>query len=151
MSRVTFREPTRFDVGFIGARMAKIDRLECAVYGRSPTEALALAMDASVLCWTGCMNGLPQAMFGVTPVSLLTGWGRPWFLGTDKARKAQREFLTMAPDFLARIEVIFPKLDNYVHQSNGAAIRWLRRLGFVVETELQDHGGEPMLRFYKGG
>jgi hypothetical protein len=147
---ITFRTPSRFDLWWIAEHMAPIDRLECAAFGLSPIRALNQAYETSILLWVGNVEGMPEAVFGVVPVNLSTGWGRPWFLGTERARSNARAFLEIAPQYLERISAIFPRLDNYVHQDNGAAIRWLRRMGFVVETTPEHFGGQPMLHFYSG-
>lgn len=144
----SFRAPSQFDAWWIAERMAEIDARECAAFGLEPLAALDQAMAQSILCWTGEIGGMPEAMFGVVPANLSTGWGRPWFLGTERARSNARAFLRIAPIYLNRIAAIFPRLDNYVHRDNAAAIRWLERMGFVVETKSTDFGGEPMLHFY---
>lgn len=145
-----FREPSQFDISYVAERMAYADLVECRAHGLTPYRALQEAVDTSVLAWTGAVNGLPQALFGVSSISLVTGWGRPWFLGTSRARKEARAFLKIAPLYLERISAIFPRLDNYVHRDNAAAIGWLRKMGFVIETEVLNFGGEPMLHFHKG-
>ena len=130
--------------------MAKIDVAECRAAGNGPYRALELAKAGSVMCWTGVIDGRPEAMFGVVPGSMITGLGYPWLLGTDKARSAQRLWLATAPGYVARIEALFPRLEGRVSQRNLVAIRWLRRLGFVVDADPRDFRGEPMLHFHKG-
>jgi len=148
---VTYRLAQPGDVERIAVAMCDIDVAECAAGGHTPWQALSNAKRQSVICWTGEIDGWPEAMFGVVPGSIMGGHGYPWFLGSNKARSRQRLFLTDAPRFLAPIETVFPRLEGCVAVRNTAAIRWLRRLGFVVE----DHAilimrGEPMHRFVKG-
>lgn len=147
---VTIREPQELDVERVATIMREIDRAECRAAGHSPWAALTEARDMSVLCWTGEVDGWPHAMFGVAPVSVMGGVGAPWFLGSDTARKAQRQFLRGAPKYLARIEAVFPKLEGYVSTRNHSAKRWLARMGFQVENEYQVLNGEPMSHFSKG-
>lgn len=147
---VTFREAEPSDIGRVAVTMAPIDVIECRVAGHTPFQALEHAYRRSFLLWTGVVDGWPQAMFGVVPGDIIGGIGYPWFLGSRTARKAQRLFLTEAPGYLRRIEMLFPKLEGAVHQDNHAAIRWLQRLDFVLELPATLVGGEPMCRFHKG-
>lgn len=148
--QVLIREPQELDAERVATIMREIDRAECRASGHSPWGALTEAQDMSVLCWTGEVDGWPHAMFGVAPVSVLGGVGAPWFLGSDTARKAQRQFLREAPKYLARIEAVFPKLEGYVSTRNHSAKRWLARMGFQVENEYQVLNSEPMAHFTKG-
>lgn len=140
--------PSRFDMWWVAEHMSEIDERECRAFCLDPFEALLRATDQSILCWTGAIDGMPQAVFGVAPVSIGTGWGRPWFLGTDKARKEKKAFLKIAPLYLNRIGAIFPRMDNYIHQENDVAIGWLKKMGFVVDDHAVVFNGEPMLHFY---
>lgn len=138
------------DIDRIAVTMSPIDVLECKVAGHSPAQALANAHKTSALSWTGEIDGWPEAMFGVVPRSMLSEYGYPWFLGSNRARRAQRQFLTLAPKVLAMIEYVYPKLEGVVHLDNTAAIRWLQRLDFVLDLPATKISGEPMLRFHKG-
>jgi ribosomal protein S18 acetylase RimI-like enzyme len=126
-----------------------MDRLECGVFGLKPEPALELAAIGSLKCWTGDLDGKPEAMFGVTADDLLSGIGRPWLLGTDRSIRAGRAWLTVAPSYVEQMAQGFRLLENWVHQSNIASQHWLRRLGFTIETEAQAVSGAPMLKFWK--
>lgn len=148
---VLIREPQALDVVRVATIMRPIDVEECRACGHTPLEALIEAQRVSALCWTGEIDGWPEAMFGVAPASLIGGLGAPWLLGSNKARKAQRQFLREAPKYLAKIEALFPRLEGMVSVRNTAAIRWLARMGFSVEDWYQvNMGGEPFYRFVKG-
>ena len=150
MTEINFRPARLTDVGPIARRMREIDRIECAAVGLTPKAALRAGLRWSDLVWTGTINDKPEAMFGVVVTALVMGEGRPWFLGTDAARSNARAFLEIAPAYLAMIEAAAPNLSNHVHRDNAASIRWLRRLGFVVEPEVVQIGTEPMRYFWKG-
>lgn len=146
---IEFRPARWGDVNAIARRMRTIDAEECRIAGYTPKGALVAGYRQSDMLWTGTVDQRPEAMFGVVCTSLLTGEGRPWMLGTETARANARAFLTLAPAFLAQIEELCPRLENYVHRDNAASIRWLRRLGFVVEPELLHIGTAPVLRFWR--
>lgn len=148
---LAIRPPQPHDVERIAATMAWIDVLECRAAGHSPWQALSRAKEESHMCWVGEIDGWPHAMFGVVPLSLATGRGAPWFLGTEQARTQGKALLKFASVYLDAIEFFYPRLEGHVAERNRRAIRWLRYMGFVVE----DHNavlmrGEPMLRFSKG-
>lgn len=147
---VTVRKPEPNDAALIGARLRAVDARECAAFGHSGPEAVALGIRASTTCWVAVGSHRPLAAFGVTPISLLDGLGRPWFLGTDEVRACWRDLLRLGPSYLATLERHFPRLENWVAQDNHASIRWLTRLGFAVDGELVDIGGLSMRRFTKG-
>lgn len=148
---IAFRQPQPADVGYIADSMAEIDVAECAAMGFTPAQALKEGYAHSLISWTADVDGEPQAMFGLLMGSAVTDLGHPWFLGTAAARHHARAFLEIAPDYLRRMEVFCARLDGYVSARNRPAIRWLRRMGFVVEEEQQQvMRGETMLRFHKG-
>lgn len=148
---IAIREPQPRDIERIAVTMRPIDVAECRAAGHTPWQALGEAQRSSVLVWTGEVNGWPEAMFGVAPGNIVNGLGYPWFLGSERARKNARGFMHLAPLYLARIEVLFPRLEGTVSVRNTSALRWLVRMGFHVErhyTVLMR--GEPMHRFTKG-
>lgn len=150
MTKVVFRPVQMGDVEKVAVMMREIDALECRVFGHTPYEGLKLGVTQSAVSWTVEIDGWPEVILGVVPVSLVGGRGRPWLLGTPSAYKARRAFLSMAPEYVAKMEALFPRLDNLIAQRNRTSIRWLQWLGFVVEGKAVHYRGEPMLRFHKG-
>lgn len=145
------REVRPGDVERVSVLMREVDRAECRAAGQTPWQSLNKAVALSALSWTGELKGWPHAIFGVVSGSAVTGLGHPWFLGSNDARRQQRAFLRVAPGYLGQIELMFPRLTGQVSQRNVAAIRWLRRMGFVVEDRWSFlRGGEPMFDFRKG-
>jgi len=144
---VEFRAPRWGDVNAIAPRMREIERVECAVSGMTPKQALRRGLLGSAMVWTGTVDGRAEAMFGVIPVSLIDGEGIPWMLGTDRARLAGRRFLTIGPKYLEVIANAYPRLENHVHRDNLPSIRWLKRLNFAVDPEVVQFGDTPMRRF----
>lgn len=133
-------------VGTIASRMREIDRRECAIMGHTPKEALRLSLRASTYAWTAKVDGRPEAMFGVSTVSLLTGEGSPWLLLTTDAMRHARALLVEGRSYSDLIQSAFPVLANNLHAENSTAIRWLERLGYRV-GEVFDMGGHPMRPF----
>ncbi|WP_157215858.1 hypothetical protein [Flavisphingomonas formosensis] len=132
----------------IAARMRTIDRLECAAAGHAPDAALAIGLAGATVAWSALVDGEPQAMFGVSPRSALERSGIPWFLGSDAVLRHGRALLRFGPAFLDRMHADFPRLDNAVSCGNRAAIRLLKRWGFVVEPDLHMIGNQPFHFFW---
>lgn len=122
----------------IAANMREADRREVwASHRHTPEQALAAALERSELAWTCSIGNMPAFMWGVARNgSLITYRGAPWLLGTPaiSQRRVCLEFLRQCPAYVARMQARFPRLENLVHAQNRRSLRWLRWLGFTVET-----------------
>jgi hypothetical protein len=134
-------------VGTIAARMREMDVIECQALGRNPKQALRLGLIGSVHVLTAKLNGRPEAMMGLTPVSAIEGTGAPWFLGTEAVYDHPRAMLALGPKVLAIWRDSSPSLSNVVAQENVRAIRMLRRWGFEIGSEVTMIGGVAFLTF----
>lgn len=133
-------------VGTIAHRIREIDRIECAVMGRTPKEALRLSLMSSSSAWTVKIDGRAEAMFGVGTVSVLDGEGSPWLLLTDVAAKQARALVVLGKRYSDAMQSAFPLLRGLVHADNATAIRWLQRLGYAIEP-VEEYNGHPMRVF----
>lgn len=143
---VTLLPASPAHVGTIATRMRDIDRLECAVFGRAPKQAVRLALMSSARAWTVKVDGRAEAMFGVTAVSALEGIGSPWLLMTDVAARQARALVVLGRRYTGEMKRMFPRLENMVHADNATAIRWLSRLGYAIEDAAMVNG-HPMRGF----
>lgn len=150
MRHLSFRPPLDADVAQIASRMRQYDQIEARAHGLSPTDALRLGAASSLECYTALVDGEPEAMFGVSPASLLDGIGQPWLLASDRAYDCGRAWVRIAPLFIARFARRFPRMENHVHAENHRAKRVIRALGFDIAPEAVQIGGEPMLKFSRG-
>ena len=76
----------------------------------------------------------PIAIFGVRP---LPGGsvGVPWMLTTVHMSGAERAAVARcAVQAVAKMRAEFPRLRNFVHASNARAIRFIKFLGFAVDS-----------------
>jgi hypothetical protein len=137
-----------FHVGTIAHRMRAVDALECRAIGMSPKEALRNGLLGSAIVWTATVDGRPEAMFGVVPVSSLEGRGRPWLLMTDDAMRHRKALVRLGWRYTQALHRHFPILANFVHAENSVAIRWLARLGYAVGA-VDVYNGYPMRPFVR--
>lgn len=135
-------------VGTIATRMRDIDRLECAIFGRTPKQALRLSVMSAVCAWTVKIDGRAEAIFGAGAVSSIEGIGSPWLLMTDDAVRHARALVMLGRRYSDVMQRHFPRLENRVHADNEIAIRWLSRLGYTIGPA-DVINGQPMRSFFR--
>lgn len=124
-------QPGDTDILFDNLRAA--DLAECKAYGdRDIRESIRASAARSLLCWTAFADGEMGAIMGCAPISLMSGIGSPWMLGTPVLDQHSRVLVRMTPEYIARMLRVFPHLVNFVHSDNVTSVRWLRRLGFTL-------------------
>ncbi len=124
-----------------------MDVLESKALGYTPKQALRMGLRGSLMAFTAKVDGKPEAMMGLAPVSLIEGTGRPWMLGSDLIYRHGRELLAFGPEMVGMMRDSTPHLRNVVSADNGRAIRLLKRWGFAVGDEVEMIGGVPFLTF----
>jgi hypothetical protein len=102
----------------------------------------------SMLCWTAFIDGELAAILGCAPISVVSGIGSPWMLGTPVLDRHSRVLVRETPEYIGKMLNAFPHLVNFVHAKNTTSMRWLRRLGFTLHAA-QPYGalGEPFHPF----
>lgn len=134
-------------VGLIANRMRAADIEEVAAFGRTPKQALRMGLRASVQVYTALIDGRPEAMMGLTPVSALEREGTPWMLGTETIYENARAMLYLGPKVVSRWRDSTRNLSNLVARKNARAIRMLRRWGFEIGDEPVVVGGVEFVTF----
>lgn len=136
-------------VGRLANRMRAIDRAECAARGRQPKAALRLALRSSLWALTAFVDDEPEAMFGLSPLCTLTDRGCPWFLGSDRVMRHGRDLLLIGSEVIEHMHRHSARLENSVSVDNAAALRLLRRWGFVIGEQTFEVGGMRFVRFWR--
>jgi hypothetical protein len=145
-----FRPVESGDIAYIAANMREADRTElAATVGSEPVDSLlARGVLISTIAWTWSVDGLPAAIFGVAPVSLLHGQGAPWMLGTEAPYQRPRTLVREGRRYVGRMLGLYPHLLNYVDVRNERSVRWLARIGFTVHPAKPfGRNGEPFHLF----
>lgn len=123
------------DVAELAVSVREPDRKEIwRSSATSPEAALRRALKVSDVVWTGRYDGDLVCMFGVAPVSIITGVGSPWMVGTDLIEKHARPFLRANKTYIGHMLRKYPTLMNYADTENVVAVRWLEWLGFEMNT-----------------
>lgn len=136
-------------VGRIAFRLRDIDRIECGANERDPKAAMRLSLRSSTWSVTALLDGVPHAMFGVAPISVMEDRGSPWFLGSDEVYRHGRALLDMGPRVIARMHRSYRRLENSVSVGNGRARRLLERWGFTIERDPFTVRGVEFVRFWR--
>ena len=127
--------------------MREADRIECAAMGRTPKEALRLALRGSSFAYTAKVGGRPEAMLGLEVSNALSREATPWMLGTDEVYRQGRALLRLGPPLLRAMADSTRHLSNVVAVENARAIRFLRKLGFTIGSEVTVYRGVEFLTF----
>ncbi len=140
--------PTELELDALVRDMRGADVAECLAAGQSPRFALTESARLSAMCWTAFDDAGPLCAFGAVRFGMA---GAPWLLGTDRLHSHRRSLMRLAPSYIAAMRKQFAYLVNFAHADNGDAVRWLRRIGFVVEPAAPHwSSGEPFRRFTLG-
>jgi hypothetical protein len=101
-----------------------------------------------MLCWSAFADGELACVLGVAPLSVVSGIGSPWMIGTPVLDRHQRVLVRQTPEYISKMLKAFPHLVNYVYAQNTTSVRWLRRLGFTLH-DAEPYGalGEPFHKF----
>ena len=143
MANIDIRATKREDVEELVAKMRQADVEELRATGLQDVEGSILrSVNESTLCRTATADGAVGCIFGVVPFG--EGEGVPWMLGTDLVTKHQRVLMRMCRPYITNMLLAYPHLFNYVHAENQAAKRWLKCVGFVLQTAVP-YGGQGAL------
>lgn len=102
------------------------------MFGPDPAEMLRDGIERSSHAYAAIEGGVPFAIGGVVPVSLLAGEGMPWMLGTDGVARNRHWFLRESRQQLSQVLQSYRFLHNACDARYEKSIRWLRWLGFEI-------------------
>lgn len=139
MADVTLHPPTPYDLAYISRNMRAPDRAECIASGADPETIIfsSSAMSTHLLC--ASVGGEPACVFGLVPLSILSGIGCPWLLGTDLVYANGRALIRGTRAYIPEMLRAYPCVMNHVHARNEVAVRWLHHMGFTLQPA-KEHG-----------
>lgn len=148
MAEIVIRATQPGDVELLAENMRECDVAEVQACGHAPLEAVRASVAHSLLCWSAFADGELACIIGCAPISIVSGIGSPWMLGTPVLDAQSRVLVRLTPRYIAEMLKAFPHLVNHVHAHNTTSKRWLRRIGFTL-GEAAPFGtlGEPFHRF----
>lgn len=139
MADVLIRLTTDEDIPLLATNMRAADQDEVRASGHNNIEwAVTRSVRASLLCWSAFVDGELACILGAAPLSVVSGIGSPWMLGTPVLDANARILVRETPRYISKMQTAFPHLLNFVHADNKTSVRWLRRLGFTL-SDPQPH------------
>jgi len=147
--KVEIREVEEGDIAILVRNMREHDKQEVNAATRMGIRnAVKTSVKLSSYSKTGLVNDELVCMWGVCPISLISGSGSPWMLGTDLIKEKQRIFLRRSKPWLDDIRKDYRYLENFVDERNVLSIKWLKWLGFeIYEAEPYGIHCEPFHKF----
>lgn len=116
----------------LAPRLRPFDVIECRMNGFAPLAGLLAGLDAEA--WTAVdQDGAVVAMFGCRPADDVPGYAVPWMLAAPEIEQHGRALLREGRARVAGWLERYERLVNGVHPDNVRTIRWLERIGFVVD------------------
>lgn len=118
----------------VAARLRYADWHEAhAATGISPEAAIVRSVRLASDAFYFTIHGQPACIVGVSPISFVEGRGCIWMVGTDMLDGRKRLFMEYSRLVLNHFKKQYRILENHVDARYGAAIRWLKWLGFEME------------------
>lgn len=132
------------DVEFLKDKLRRQDIDEVwASNHHTPEEALKISLNDSLVCFTLEDNGVPVAMFGLSPQSIFVNEAVIWMLSSDRLYKMKTKFLRNCKKVINVFFQYYPYLYNFVDTRNKKTIRWLKYLGAKI-SEPENYGSENL-------
>lgn len=137
-------DTTQEHIEELAETMAEADVQECwAASHHTPLASLQLSDLASSDTQTGLADGEVVCIFGVSPLSILSGSGSPWMLTSDLVSKHARVFARGNKVWMKMQKERWQSMRNHVDARNTRSIRWLKWMGFDFK-EAKPFGAEQM-------
>lgn len=146
----SLRKATAEDIRYLGPRLRSEDVAECRAGSGLPVEAALFEGLANAQVVLG-LDNLPIAIFGVEPLSEITG--AIWMTATPALTQAPYvgEFMRQSRAMCDTLNEQYPLLCNVVDARNTVHIRWLEWCGFIFinRHEAWGHEKRPFLEFIR--
>lgn len=122
------------DVAPLALTMRAEDRAEVwASQHLTPAEALEASLRHSVMAFTFEIIGMPAAMFGLIPGSIIGGRACVWLLTGEACDRIPVTFLKLSRKMISRFLELYPVMENWIDARYERAVKWARLCGAEVE------------------
>lgn len=130
------------------ARQADVEEVYAAA-GSTIADSILFGLDHSDFARVVEVAEGPACIFGICPLSSLTGVGVPWCLSTTLIEQYQFQFARGCRPYWRSARRNYQVLVNYVDDRYVVSQRWLRWMGFTLDAP-EPYGplGLPFRRFW---
>lgn len=116
--------------------MREDDKVEImASGGLQPEQAIRASINRSAEAWAMYAGEDLLIIFGVADGQ--NGWAVPWVLSSTHVPRYGKTFWRATRLIFADIRTRYPNMVQMVHARYAAALRWVERLGFRVESPVR--------------
>ena len=134
-NNIEIRKPTERDIRILVENLRPADQEELKAYFNDNYHWIVkTCVKGSRDSWAVVVNGKLLFICGVGITSLIGKVGCPWLLGTNFISKYPFEFIRQTRKILGEMLLNHELLLNHVYVKNDVAIRFLKHLGFKLET-----------------
>lgn len=146
---IVVRESVEADIASLAPRLRRKDAEEVLAEGyESPEAALRFSFSHSTYRLTVEREGLPVAMLGLVPPSLVSEIAQVWLLGSPELAQMKKTFVRLSPVVIKMFHERHSILYNIVDCRYPETISWLERLGAKFEApEAVGPGGHKFQQF----
>lgn len=152
MNKLKVCKPTAKHVAFVAGnlRLSDLEELRALGVTGPPQDALQQCVEFSFLCWTMFYKDNPVAITGVIPqarfegsspftgIGTDTGKGKdtaaPWLVGTGSIDLCPVAFMRTSRWAIGEYLNFFKRLSNIVYARQVKSLRYLKALGFTIDT-----------------
>lgn len=146
---VTIRLSRPEDIHALHRRLRTQDAQEVLASGNESVEGgLAQSFERSTIRYTVEYDGLPVAMFGVVPDTILGNSANVWLLGSPELETKKKTFVRTSRRVVAELLRSYPVLWNLVDSRYKKTFRWLESCGAVFQVtpvRIGDHDFVPFV------
>jgi len=122
------------DIKTIGQNLRDIDIFECEqASGMKAQDSLLFGFTHALYIKAIFVEDKPVAAFGVTAVRGVDDCGVVWLLATKDVYKAKSTLINLGSKYVKEMRAVRPRLVNLISVDNHISIKWLKRLGFIME------------------
>lgn len=136
-------------------KLSDIDQKEVtAVSGLPPLVAIGISIDCSEDVMVLLNDKTIVGILGIAPCvnpRINAREGSPWFLSDGGDWRFSKTFLMLSKGIYSHFSAAYPVMFNYVSVENQTSIRWLKHLGFSINTKTTyTFNGVDFYEFTKG-
>ena len=133
MDRLVIRPAQLSDATAIAGNLSAIQRK--TIRATDPRDLRAIVEDnfrESTAAWCAVLDGQIVALWGVFPLSVLTGIGYPWLFASESFGRHRRAALLVGRAAAREMLRVFPRLVGTVDNDFHGAVIYAKHLGFAV-------------------
>ena len=130
--------------------MSAQDVAEIEAMGFTPREALGYSLNGSTVADCALVDGVPAALWGICPRSLLGERALLWMLGTPAVQQNARALLVLSRYFADWAQERYPVLEALIDSRHDKALRWVKWLGFKSTGGCTTLRGVRFIGFERG-